>query len=127
MRLTLLLLALLSAGCDQVAGVFYPKNEAGTRDNLDAMRIQLDDFAQRNRGKPALSIGEAVQHVSAAETGRHLRNDAVINACTDGKDAHQLQDTGGWAYCGNPKDENWGKLVVDCTHEDSAGKPWYSY
>lgn len=119
--------AVALAGCDEIASVLYPRNEEATRDNLSNMRDRINDWAAAHGGKSPEHATDAVATFPAAETGHHMRNDQIIEACTDGHDASQLKDSGGWAYCANPNDPNFGKLVVDCTHNDSAGKPWYSY
>ena len=119
--------SLVLGGCDPLSGFLYPKNEQSTRDNLENLRSQISVFIPAHAGRPPEKLFDAIPTLPAAQTGHHFRNDKVIEACTDGKDPSQLQDMGGWAYCGNPNNPNFGTLVVDCTHEDSTGKRWYSY
>lgn len=39
-------------------------------------------------------------------------------------DASKLKDTGGWGYVSEPEAKCWGKIFVDCAHEDTMGRPW---
>ena len=119
--------SLVFGGCDRLSGILYPANEQATRDNLENLRSQISNFIPAHGGKPPEHLLDAFPTLPAAQPGHHFRNDKVVEVCTDGKDASQLPDTGGWAYCANPNNPNVGTLVVDCTHEDSKGKRWYSY
>lgn len=36
-------------------------------------------------------------------------------------------DAGGWVYNATQSDGNYGTVLINCTHADSAGKVWTSY
>jgi uncharacterized RDD family membrane protein YckC/type II secretory pathway pseudopilin PulG len=42
-------------------------------------------------------------------------------------DPAKLRDTGKWGYVVAPKAPCDGTVFVDCTHQDTKGKPWYTY
>lgn len=37
------------------------------------------------------------------------------------------RDSGHWAYVDNPKDPDFGKVFIDCSHTDSIGSRWDSF
>ncbi len=39
----------------------------------------------------------------------------------------KLKDTGTWGYVTAKDSPHYGKVFVDCTHNNSDGKPWYTY
>lgn len=103
--------------------------EGATKGNLGAIRSGLsiyygdlegvypDDLDHLTRN------GKYLSKIPSANTGRHPKTNSVVISC----DTSRLRDTGGWAYCNDPRNKNFGNVVVDCTHKDSKGNFWHGY
>ena len=39
----------------------------------------------------------------------------------------KLEDSGQWLYVSEPSSPMFGTVLIDCTHNDSRGRPWYGF
>lgn len=39
----------------------------------------------------------------------------------------EVDDSGGWLYVTDPASDDWGTVIVNCTHTDREGKVWAEY
>lgn len=49
------------------------------------------------------------------------------NSVSAGNDATMTASTGDWFYYNDRLDNHWGKVIVNCVHEDIRGAVWSSY
>ncbi|MBI4369174.1 MAG: hypothetical protein HY547_02975 [Elusimicrobia bacterium] len=102
-------------------------DEGATRGKLSSIRSALSIYYGDKDGKNPSNLkqlaegGKYLDSIPKTKTGHHPESDAVYSAC----DTSQLSDKGGWAYCGDPTNKNWGAVWADCAHKDSKGVPWY--
>jgi uncharacterized RDD family membrane protein YckC/type II secretory pathway pseudopilin PulG len=77
---------------------------------------------------PELSAAGVSTHPGAA--GVEIYGAEVCSGSKEpGQDlvAGKLRDTGKWGYVIAPKSPCDGTVFIDCTHNDSKGRAWYSY
>jgi hypothetical protein len=123
-----------------LAAILVPKvrdllrysDEGATRGNLGAMRSALSIYYGDYDGRYPREIdaltrnGKYLRSVPTAKlwgprnTRPHPESDAVAYGI-------EPTDAGGWLYNNEPKDPNFGTLVVNCTHQDSRGSVWSGY
>jgi prepilin-type N-terminal cleavage/methylation domain-containing protein len=57
----------------------------------------------------------------------HDTLDWVDPISVDGSGNLVVTDRGGWAYQWDPTKINWGTVLINCNHADSAGNSWLSF
>lgn len=102
----------------RVAQVMRKSKEQTTKQALGAMRSAVAVYAaQNNKTYPQdlavpPFIGTFIDAVPMVKLGKYHPDSAKI------KIGGRLDDTGGWYY-----DPSNGRIVVNCTHTDTAGNP----
>ncbi|MDP2866407.1 MAG: hypothetical protein Q8O90_09205, partial [Elusimicrobiota bacterium] len=52
----------------------------------------------------------------------------IINSKKYDKDfSRAVDDTGGWLYFSNPESDNYGLLLLDCSHTEAGGSEFFKY
>lgn len=103
---------------------------------LSAVRSALSVFFGDSEGLYPVDLrqltegGKYLKELPSVETGGHPRSSKVrlLTRVRDQYDLEgQLEDSGGWLYVADRDSPLFGTVVIDCTHEDSRGVPWYRY
>lgn len=100
-------------------------SEGATVGKLAMMRVSIQVYYGKTGGKFPADLQELlpqylpahVRDIPFAHTANHGKNSAVQYISGDDYRAGKFTDTGGWAYVNTPGDNNWGTLVVNCTHK----------
>lgn len=102
-------------------------NEIATKGNLEAVRSALARYHGDNKGvyPPSLdALTEGGKYLQSLPPARIPGYHPASGAVTYGK---APDDKGGWLYDNDPKSEEFGKVLVNCTHTDIRGSSWASY
>jgi general secretion pathway protein G len=122
------IIGILSAiAIPKFADLIRKSNEGSTKGNLGAIRSALNIYYSDMEGyfptdTSSMTIG-----------GKYLRSIPQSKVPPYHAAANVVQpdvnfDTGGgWNYVPFPTDEDFGKIIVNCTHTDSKGSDWNLY
>jgi hypothetical protein len=93
---------------------------------LQGMRLAVELFRQAAGHLPA-DINEVVRNgsleaVPELKLKRHFASSKVRNA-----DRHRILDTGSWGYVNDPGSADFGKVFIDCSHQDEKGRYWSEF
>ncbi|MDE1977392.1 MAG: prepilin-type N-terminal cleavage/methylation domain-containing protein [Elusimicrobia bacterium] len=120
------LLAVISI--PKFADLVKESNEGSTKGNLGAIRAAMsvyygDTYGAYPQQIADLTIGGKYLGftVPAAKTPYYHDNSAAEH------DASSVNDMGGWFFDNVPSDQNYGTVLVNCTHTDSSGSTWDAY
>lgn len=99
---------------------------------LDTMRSKLTIFYADHGGRYPARLEELVKggyipSLPAAVTGRHPPSSAVSYVCGLADHPERAPDAGGWAYCADIGQKDYGTLRVDCAHLNGRRRPWLSF
>lgn len=98
---------------------------AGAR---SALMLYYDDLEGKYPAAPAELIPKYMPAMPELDLPGHARTSAVELADAAGPDIGKaVTDTGGWLYFANPKSQNFGMLVLNCSHKDDKGTELYRY
>lgn len=118
---------LFGFGISAISKILTLSKESDTRANLSMMRSALLIYYQDNNGMyPVDDLSclfeneKYIEKIPQAKLAAH----GVSNKVYTGNSEDYINDEGGWAYVNVVGDDNWGKLVVNCTHPDSKGRIW---
>jgi hypothetical protein len=110
--------------------------EGRAKGALAAVRAALSIFYGDSEGQYPVDLrqltenGKYLKELPPIEVAGHPRG-AKIRLLTRVKDQFdlesQLDDSGQWLYVSDRNSSLYGTIVIDCTHEDSRGVPWYRY
>ena len=105
---------------------------ARAKEELAAARSALILYYGDSEGKypsaPAELIPNYMPSVPELELPGHTKTSAVELTDTTGPDVGKaVTDSGGWLYFANPKSQNFGMLVLNCSHKDDKGIELYKY
>ncbi|OIO07652.1 MAG: hypothetical protein AUJ52_09890 [Elusimicrobia bacterium CG1_02_63_36] len=105
-------------------------NDGATKGNLGALRSALGIYY-------ANMLSQYPQNLALLDDNRAYINrvpmtvlrdyHADSNTSSEGAAAAVLTDGGGWSYVNAPTDANYGKVWINCSHTDAAGRVWTSY
>jgi len=90
--------------------------------DMSEMRKKIAIYYNLN-GKPfPEDFGEiiktgVIREVPPVKLKGHLKMKGVENSAS-----MTYSDSGGWKYVSDPKDKDFGKLYLDCTHTDEYGR-----
>ena len=110
-------------------GLINKSKEGATRGGLASVRSALTLYYADNTFYPADDLSSLVQGrryldnlplVKLPGTNHPENPHVTVGAST----AAAVTDTGGWAYVNDPASPDFGTLLINCTHADSAGKIW---
>ncbi len=110
------------------------ERSAAAKKSLQAFRAGLQVYYGVKGGEypkdPALLIPEMIREVPELHLPEHDRTAevTVINSKKYDKDFSQaVEDTGGWLYFSNPESDNYGLLLLDCSHTEAGGSEFFKY
>jgi len=110
------------------------ERSAAAKKTLQAFRAGLQVYYGAKGGEyprdPALLIPELIREVPELHLPEHDRTArvTVINSKKYDKDfSRAVEDTGGWLYFSNPESDNYGLLLLDCSHTEAGGSEFYKY
>lgn len=79
---------------------------------------------------PGLLVPEIIPEVPELRLPGHERTASVtvIDSKKYDKDlGRAVEDTGGWLYFSDPASDNYGLLVLDCSHLETGGSEFFRY
>ncbi|HAH07732.1 MAG TPA: hypothetical protein DCM05_14625 [Elusimicrobia bacterium] len=110
--------------------------ESRAKGALGSVRAALAVFSGDSEGRYPVDLrqltenGKFLKALPEIEVAGHARG-AKVRLLTRVRDQFdlegQLEDSGGWLYVADRDSPLYGTVVIDCTHEDSRGVPWYRY
>ena len=110
------------------------ERSAAAKKTLQAFRSGLQVYYGVKGGEyprePALLIPELIREVPELHLPEHDRTArvTVINSKKYDKDfSRAVEDTGGWLYFSDPGSDNYGLLLLDCSHTEAGGSEFYKY
>lgn len=111
-----------------------PARAAAALEALAAFRKALRAWYAANGGKYPASTSELVPGLLPAPPELHLPGHEPSEAVTlidskkyDKDVSKAAADSGGWLYFADPGSDNYGLLLIDCTHTHPAGEEFYKY
>ena len=120
----------------QFANLVAKSQEGRSKANLGTLRSALSIYYGDSEGwyptttqavgnlAQLIIGGKYLQTLPSSDTP-HTVNNAGHTASAVETNANG--DTGGWYYDNNSTDQNWGKVNVNCTHNDLKGSLWNTY
>ncbi|HVA66521.1 MAG TPA: prepilin-type N-terminal cleavage/methylation domain-containing protein [Elusimicrobiota bacterium] len=128
LMIVVFIIALLAAiAIPKFADLVRRSNEGATKGNLGSIRSAMTVYYGDSQGNYPRRIadltanGKYLSLVPTAKTPYYHDNSSAEN------DASSIGDSGGWFFDNGPGDQNYGTVLVDCTHTDSAGNSWNAY
>ena len=110
------------------------ERSAAAKKTLQAFRAGLQVYYGVKGGEypkdPALLIPAMIREVPELHLPEHKRTSevTVINSKKYDKDfSRAVEDTGGWLYFSDPGSDNYGLLLLDCSHTEAGGSEFYKY
>jgi len=110
------------------------ERSAAAKKTLQAFRAGLQVYYGIKGGEypkdPALLIPELIPEVPELHLPEHERTAkvTVINSKKYDKDfSRAVDDTGGWLYFSSPESDNYGLLLLDCSHTEAGGSEFFKY
>ena len=100
--------------------------------DLARLRRALQDFFADAGGRWPASLEELVPgylpaipvlDLPAHEPAAPVKN--VAGPLHDRDPLSAAADSGGWLYFSDPASDNWGLVLIDCSHDDGSGAPWH--
>lgn len=112
------------------ADLIKKSNEGATKGNLGALRSALSVFYLDGRGiyphdpRSLVITKTYLRSLPKAKTPTYHADSAAFKLASD---VSEIDDAGGWLYVTDPASEDWGTIVVNCTHTDTKEKVWTEY
>jgi uncharacterized RDD family membrane protein YckC len=115
--------------------------EGATKGNLGSLRAGASIYYGDKEGVYPQTLDELVPRYvpsvpatkladhppSAAWTAYGAEVCAGTGEYSQDIDASKIKDTGGWGFVTDPQAACYGAVFVDCTHQDSKGRPWTGF
>ena len=123
------------------ADLIRKSNEGATRGSLSGIRSALNIYYGDNEGTyPAGASGSNKTFLQEAMVpkylekwpsvytgGLHRKTDTVDVISGGDPAAADPTDDGEWVYIGNETSYDWGRINVECYHQDLKGVVWSTY
>lgn len=110
------------------------ERSAAAKKALQAFRAGLQAYYGVKGGEyprePALLIPAMIREVPELHLPehKHTAEVTVVNSKKYDKDlSRAVDDTGGWLYFSSPESDNYGLLLLDCSHTEAGGSEFYKY
>lgn len=110
------------------------ERSAAARKALQAFRAGLQVYYGVKGGEypkePTLLVPSIIGEVPGLRLPGHkpTAEVRVINSKKYDKDpSRAVDDTGGWLYFSDPGSDNYGLLLLDCSHTETGGSEFYKY
>ena len=110
------------------------ERSAAAKKTLQAFRAALQVYYGDKGGvypkSPALLIPGMLPEIPALHLPDHdlTSKITVIDSKKYDKNlSRAVEDTGGWLYFSNQESENYGLLVLDCSHSEAGGSEFFRY
>lgn len=111
---------LAAVAIPRFANLITKSKEGATKGNLGALRSAVSIYYGDNEGYFPITmdsvdfvgLADYIEEIPETKLGDHADSSAVNNT---GADTPSIADSAGWAYSSAS-----GKVVVRCTHDDSA-------
>jgi len=105
---------------------------AAAREELYRMRSLLLAYYSDSDGKypetPAGLVPNYIPAMPELELPWHAKTGALELIREAGVEPAQVvTDTGGWLYFADPRSDNFGMLILNCSHKDDKGVELYKY
>lgn len=111
-----------------------PARAAAALETLAAFRKELRAWYAANGGKYPASPAELAPGRLPAVPELYLPGhepSAAVTVIDSGKFdkdiSKAVKDSGGWLYFAAPDSDNYGLLLIDCAHPNTAGQEFYKY
>ena len=128
LMIVIFIIALLAAiAIHKFADLVRRSNEGATKGNLGSIRSAMTVYYGDLAGSYPRQIvdltsnGKYLSIVPAVKTPYYHDNSSAEN------DASAAGDSGRWFFDNGPSDQNYGTVLVDCSHTDSSGNSWNAY
>jgi hypothetical protein len=118
---------LLFLFCQKVSELMRSPSEGAVKGNLGAIRSAVSIYYGDMEGVypstlESLTVGgKYLPDIPPAKTPNYHQDSSAV---TFGKIPN---DAGGWLYNNDPKDKNFGAVLINCTHTDRKGTAWNLY
>lgn len=110
------------------------ERSAAAKKALQAFRAGLQAYYGAKGGEypkePALLIPAQLGEIPGLHLPEHkpTAGITVINSKKYDKDlGRAVDDTGGWLYFSSPDSDNYGLLLLDCSHTETGGSEFFKY
>lgn len=93
-----------------------------------AIALYYSDLEGKYPASPAGLVPKYLPALPELELPAHTKTAAVELTAAAGPDiAKAVTDTGGWLYFANPVSQNFGMLILNCSHKNDKGTELYKY
>ena len=125
------ILGILAAIATQRFSTLIDRSKEGyTKGALSSLRTAVAVYYSDNLGNyPADDLSSLLpggKYISGIPEVKLPRTDHPVTAAVapgTSTDSY-ITDAGGWAYVNVPSNKGWGRLSVNCVHQDISGDDW---
>lgn len=127
--ITMAIIAILSVVVTAKIQALIDKSKQGyTKGELATMRSVLQVYYSDNQIYPKDNLSSLVpKYISTIPSIKLPNTNHPETSYVKISSDTFVEDTGNWLYVNDENSQNWGKIIIDCAHQDLKGNIWSSY